>query len=150
MEIFTASAIALATGVTMKVLEKTGENIGEGLHEKTSNFIRFLKRQSPNTVTAIEESPNQPLNYGEAILEVETAVNNDENLAQALQELVKAVEENNNQKIAVQINQELSKIAEILKKKGNSSTIYQNKIEKLVNLAQGNATIKIDNQTINL
>ena len=143
-------AIALATGVVMKVLEKSGENLGENLHNKTYNFIRTLKPLSPNTVTALEKVPDQPLNYGEAILEVETAVKNDENLGNILQELVKAVEENDNQKIAKQINQELIKIAEILQNQDNSGAVYNNTIEKLVNLAQGNATINIESQTINL
>ncbi len=41
-------------------------------------------------------------------------------------------------------------ISEALKARPNQSDTYINKIEKLVNLAQGNAKIEIENQTINL
>jgi len=150
LTVLTTSAIALATGVIMKVLEKSGENIGESLHDKTYNFIRTLKNQSPDTVTAIEKVPDQPLDYGKAILAVVTAVKNDADLANILQELVIAVQENEDQKIAEKINEELSKIAEVLKNQNNSGAVYNNTIEKLVNLAQGNGNINIQNQTINL
>jgi hypothetical protein len=32
----------------------------------------YLKQLSPDTVTAIEKAPEQPLDYGQAILEVES------------------------------------------------------------------------------
>lgn len=150
MEPLTTAAIALGTAIAMKILEKTGENIGEAVHKKGFNFIRVLKPSSPNTTEAIEKAPEQPLDYGKAVLEVETAFNSNKQVAQASQELLKAVDENKNEKLAQQIQEELNKIVEALRNQSGSGAIYNNTIEKLVNLAQGNATIQIESQTINL
>jgi hypothetical protein len=47
---------------------------------------------SPDTVTAIEKAPEQPLDYGQAILEVESVAKTSPELSQIMTELVKAIE----------------------------------------------------------
>ena len=150
MEPLTTAAIALGTAIAMKILEKTGENIGEAVHKKGFNFIRSLKPSSPDTTEAIEKASEQPLDYGKAVLGVETAFNQDQQVAQASQELLKAVDESKNEKLAQQIQEELKKIAEALRNQSGSGVTYNNTIEKLVNLAQGNATIHIEEQNITI
>jgi hypothetical protein len=92
MEPFTTAAIAIGSVVATKALEKTGEKVGETLWQQTGNFLNSLKKESPDTVTAIEKAPGQPLDYGKAVLETETAAKANPEVAQRMQELVAMVE----------------------------------------------------------
>jgi hypothetical protein len=100
MEPLTTGAIAVATVLATKALEKIGENIGDTLSHKTQQFLEFLKQRLPGTFAAIEQAPEQPLNYGQAVLEIETAATTDPNISQAIQELVAAAKAAQNPKIA--------------------------------------------------
>ena len=90
MEPLTASAIAIGTVIATKALEKTGEKVGEALWDKTGQFLVTLKKHSPHTVVAIEKAPSQPLDYGKAVLEVESAAKANTEINQAMQELLAA------------------------------------------------------------
>jgi hypothetical protein len=81
-------------------LEKIGENIGDTLTHKTQQFSELLKQRLPGTFAAIEQAPEQPLNYGQAVLEIETAAKTDPNISQVIQELVAAAKAEQNPKIA--------------------------------------------------
>ena len=100
MEPLTTGAIAVATLLATKALEKIGENIGDTLTHKTQQFSELLKQRLPGTFAAIEKAPEQPLNYGEAVLEIETAAKTDPNISQVIQELVAAAKAEQNPKIA--------------------------------------------------
>jgi hypothetical protein len=100
MEPLTTGAIAVATLLATKALEKIGENIGDTLYNKTQQFSELLKQRLPGTFAAIEQAPEQPLNYGEAVLEIETAAKTDPNISQVIQELVAAAKAEQNPKIA--------------------------------------------------
>jgi hypothetical protein len=100
MEPLTTGAIAVATVLATKALEKIGENIGDTLSHKTQQFLELLKQRLPGTFAAIEKAPEQPLNYGQAVLEIETAATTDPNISQAIQELVAAAKAAQNPKIA--------------------------------------------------
>ena len=100
MEPLTTVAIAVATLLATKALEKIGENIGDTLYNKTQQFSELLKQRLPGTFAAIEKAPEQPLNYGEAVLEIETAAKTDPNISQVIQELVAAAKAEQNPKIA--------------------------------------------------
>lgn len=132
MEPLTAGAIAIGTVIATKALEKTGEKIGETLWDKTGKFLVTLKKHSPHTVVAIEKVPSQPLDYGKAVLEVESAAIAHPEVNQAVQELVAAAKAETNPKIVEIVNMpNLQKLA-----------------DKIVNYAQGD--IKIDTQHINI
>jgi len=90
MEPLTAGAIAIGTVIATKALEKTGEKVGEALWDKTGQFLVTLKKHSPDTVVAIEKAPSQPLDYGKAVLEVESAAKANPEVNQAMQELAAA------------------------------------------------------------
>ncbi|MDR9900250.1 hypothetical protein G7B40_037725 [Aetokthonos hydrillicola Thurmond2011] len=92
MEPLTASALAIGTVIATKALEKTGEKVGEALWDKTGQFLVTLKKHSPQTVVAIEKAPSQPLDYGKALLEVESTAKANPEVAQAAQELATATE----------------------------------------------------------
>lgn len=90
MEPLTAGAIAIGAVIATKALEKTGEKVGEALWDKTGQFLVTLKKHSPDTVVAIEKAPSQPLDYGKAVLEVESAAKANPEVNQAMQELAAA------------------------------------------------------------
>lgn len=100
MEPLTTSTVALATVVGMKVLEKTGENVGQVLWDKGRKFLESFKQESPDTVTAIERVAEQPLDYGEAILEIESAAKTNSEFAQNMEELAAAGKANPHPKLA--------------------------------------------------
>jgi hypothetical protein len=62
--------------------------------------LELLKKQSSATVTAIEKAPQQPLNYGKAVLEIEAAAKADPNINQSIQELIAAAKAEQNPKLA--------------------------------------------------
>lgn len=146
MEPITTAAIAIGSVVATKALEKTGEKIGEGLWEKAANFLVTLNKQSPQTVTAIEKVPEQPLDYGKAVLEVESAAQANPEVNNAMQELA-LLAENNPPSNWVEI---LTEIKACLEKSQQSlpSTFSQN-IGKAINAAQ-NQTIDQSNSTFNI
>ncbi|MDF5717367.1 MAG: hypothetical protein PUP93_26775 [Rhizonema sp. NSF051] len=92
MEPLTAGAIAIGTVIATKALEKTGEKVGESLWDKTGKFLVTLKKHSPHTVVAIEKAPEQPLDYGKAVLEVELAAKAHPEVNQSMQELIAAAQ----------------------------------------------------------
>lgn len=92
MEPLTTAAIAIGSVVATKALEKTGEKVGETLWQQADNFLNSLRNESPDTVTAIEKAPEQPLDYGKAVLETEAAAKANPEIAQRMQELVAMVE----------------------------------------------------------
>lgn len=138
MEPLTAGAIAIGTVIATKVLEKTGEKVGETLWDKTGQFLVTLKKHSPHTVVAIEKAPQEPLDYGKAVLEVESAAKADPKVAQAVQELVaeaktdpkvasilQALETNINSQAPTVINNH-TKLAEEIKNFFQGNNFYNN------------------------
>jgi hypothetical protein len=131
MEPLTA-AIAIGIVIATKALEKTGEKVGEALWDKIDKFLIKLKQQSPQTVTAIEKAPEQPLDYGKVVVEVESAAQTNPEVNQAMQELAAAAKAEPNPKIVEIVNMpNLQKLA-----------------DKIVNYSQGD--IKIETQNINI
>ncbi|MEH2358311.1 hypothetical protein [Nostoc sp.] len=100
MEPLTTAAIAIGSIIATKALEKTGEKVSEAVWDKTGKFLVTLKKHSPYTVAAIEKAPEQPLDYGKAVLEVESAAKANPEVAQAAQELAAAAKAEPNPKLA--------------------------------------------------
>lgn len=129
MEPLSTAAIAVGSVIATKALEKTTEKVTETLLDKTGKFLVKLKKQSPQTVSAIEKAPEQPLDYGKAVLEVESAAQANPEVNQAMQELVAVAKAEPN-----------PKIAEIL-----AMPNLQKLAEKIVNFAQGDINIQEQN-----
>lgn len=125
MDPLTTAAVALGTVVGTKVLEKTGENVGQVLWDKGANFLESLKQESPDTVTAIEKLPEQPLDYGQAVLEVESAAKNNSEIARTMEELAAAGKANPHPKFA----EVMEEIKEALKS-------HQSKVENYAKVAE--------------
>ncbi|MBD2505297.1 hypothetical protein [Anabaena azotica] len=133
MEPLTAGAIAIGTIVATKALEKTTEKGTEFLLDKAGKFLVTLKKHSPNTVVAIEKAPQEPLDYGKAVLEVESAAKDNPELAQAAQELATAAQTNPPSNLA-EILREIK--ASIEKSQQSYPTSFIQNIEKAINAAQ--------------
>jgi hypothetical protein len=142
MEPLITAAIAVSSVVATKALEKTGEKVGEALWDKTGQFLLKLKKQSPHTVTAIEKAPDQPLDYGKAVLEVESAAKADPEIAQAAQELAAAAKAESNPNLTEVIRD----ITEALNSQSPTNQTSIETIEKIVNFAQRD--INIQSQTV--
>lgn len=144
MEPLTTAAIAIGSVVATKALEKTGEKVGEVLWDKTGQFLVKLRKYSPQTVVALEKAPEQPLDYGKAVIDVESAAQADAEVAQAAQELAAAAKA----ETPSNLNEILIEIAETLKSQSPTNQTRIESIEKIVNFAQRD--INIQSQTINL
>jgi hypothetical protein len=105
MEPVTLTAGAIATLVLIKATEtateKATEKLGKLVVEKGGNLLSLLKSKFPSTATAIELSQQQPLDYRKAVLELEAATKDPE--------VAKAVEEVN-----TEVNRD-AKLAEAVK-----------------------------------
>lgn len=136
MEPLTTAAIAIGTVIATKALEKTGEKVGETLWDETGKFLVTLKKQSPHTVTAIEKAPEQPLDYGKAVVEVESAAKANPEVAQAAQELAAAAKAEPNPNFI----QLIQKIADNLKSQPQQPNVINNQklADEIKNVFQGN------------
>ena len=92
MEPLSTAAIAIGSVVATKALEKTGEKVGEALWNRTGKFLVTLKKHSPHTIAAIEKAPEQPLDYGKAVLEGEAAARENPEVNQAMQDVALSAE----------------------------------------------------------
>ena len=79
--------------------------MGETLWDKTGQFLLTLKKHSPHTVVAIEKAQEQPLDYGKALLEVESAAKANAEVNLAVQELAAAAKAETNPKIVEVLNE---------------------------------------------
>ena len=133
METLIAAIVAIGSVVATKALEKTGEEVGDVLFEKTRKFLSSLKKHSPDTVTAIEKASEQSLDYGQAVLEIQSFADANPEVNQTMQELAAATETNPPSNLA----EILKEIEEAVNKSQKSYplTFIQN-IEKAVNAAQ--------------
>lgn len=85
----TAVATAIATIVLTKALEKTGEKLGETALEESRKLIAQLRQKNklPLLGSATAENAQPPLDYGQAVLELKAAADQDTEIAQAVREV---------------------------------------------------------------
>lgn len=147
MEPTTLTAAAIATLVITKAFEKTGEKLGEKVLEEGGKLLSLLKHKEPSTATAIEKAQQQPLDYGQAVLErVETAANANPEIAQTVKDVEAAAKADPKFLQAVQALENAVKL--------QASTVHNygklaQEIEKIANVYQGNISIDNQNQTFN-
>lgn len=144
MDPLTGAAIAVGSIIATKALEKTGEKVGEKVWEQTGKFLTSLKQVSPDTVTAIEKAPEQPLDYGQAVLEVESVAKTSPELSQIMTELVDIVES----EPLPNLKDILNNIAKALQSQSFGQKTYIKTIEKIVNFAQRDININEQNITM--
>ncbi len=93
MEPLVLAATAIVTTIATKFFEKTGEQLSEEVFEKSEQFLTNLKQKAPETASAIAKVPQEPLDYGQAVLEVNALAQSDPELETELKRLVAAVQQ---------------------------------------------------------
>ncbi len=90
----TTAIVATGTAVVTKLVENiadnTGGKLGKAFCDATAKVMKILKQENPDAMMVIKPAPELPLDYGKAVLEIESAAKNNPQLAQAMQELAAA------------------------------------------------------------
>ena len=88
----TAVATAIATVLLTKSLEKVGENLGGVAWEQSGKLIEKLHNQNKLSLLTsnVKENQAQPLDYGQAVLELKAVADKDAEIAQAVVDVEKA------------------------------------------------------------
>jgi hypothetical protein len=100
MDPLTVAATAVAATVMTKAFEKTGEKLGEKVFDQSEKFLTSLRRKSPETASAIQKIPHEPLDFGQAVLEVDVLAKTDAELAAAIQVLAATAKQDPNPRLA--------------------------------------------------
>ncbi|MHC5729477.1 MAG: hypothetical protein ACYTXY_36210, partial [Nostoc sp.] len=133
----TAVATAIATTLWTKAQEKIGENIGGALWTAPGKLIELLrqKNKSPLLTTAVEGNEPQRLDYGQAVLELKAAADQDPEIAQAVVEVEAAV--NNDQSESAK---EIKKLVKLVEEINSHPSVVNNAklADEIKNLFQGN------------
>lgn len=134
----TAIGTAIATLISTKALEKTGENLADKIFEQGNNLLSLLNRKSSNIVSSIElaERKQQPFNYRQAVTELQAAAQDPE-VAKAIIELQASVNQAQSSKIAQMIQQ----VAGNLNSQQPTVVNYSKLAEDIKNVFQGNTII---------
>lgn len=85
--------IAIAGIVATGALSKVGENVTDEAVAKSKRLLSKIRAKSPKTAIAIERADQQPLDYGQAYLEIQAKSQSDEdfnNLLENMKSLVLA------------------------------------------------------------
>lgn len=149
METLLLNAVkAIASIVATKALEKPSEEAGEYLldkiKDKIKKFLSLLKKQSPDTLTAIEQASEKPLDYGEVVREVESAARANSEVKESMEELADYSEKNPPQNFA-EILEEIKKAIEQSSHPFPPNFIQN--IQKAINVAK---EMRIDKQDIKI
>jgi hypothetical protein len=148
MEPVTLTAGAIATLVLIKATEtateKATEKLGKLVVEEGRNLLSLIKSKSPSTAKAIELSQKQPLDYNQAVFDLQAAMK--------YPEVVKSVEEVDRAiKADPKVYQTIQAYATVLKSQPPTIQNLTNIIEKVVNFTQGHgASTSIQNQNITI
>ncbi|WP_414550601.1 hypothetical protein [Anabaena sp. CCY 0017] len=137
----TTFATAIATILWTKAQEKIGENLGDATWTLGGKLINLLrqKNKSPLLTSAVEGNEPQRLDYGEAVLELQKAAEQDPEIAQAVVEVEAAA------KAEPKLTQKIQEIENTLKSQQPTIQNLTQLAEKIGVVNQG----QINNQTNN-
>lgn len=124
-QLLTTSAVSLGTVIATKAYDKAGDLVIDTVFDKAKKFLQTLRQKSPETVTAIEQVDEQPLDYEQAVLEIEAAARSNSEVAEAMQELSAAAKA-----------QPISGLDEILQKIMESIESKSSRIENYEKVAE--------------
>jgi predicted nucleic acid-binding Zn-ribbon protein len=148
MAVVNTIAAISSNPLVSKPLEKIGENFGDLIWTQVGKLITKLREKKlvPRLIEAVEANEPQPLDYGQAVLELTEAAKKDPEIAQAVLDVEAAV--NNDQS---ETAKKIQKLAEEIK---NQSSVVKNynfsklaeeiKIEKGGILAQRGESGKVN------
>jgi|GEM_PF-1415898 len=131
MEPLEIAVAVLAVPFFTKAWEKTGEKFGEKLFEQGETLLQRLRGKSPKTVTAIEQVKEAPLDFGQAVLEVEAAAKAEPEIAEVVQQIEATVKEDS------QLAEAMQKVIEEIKSEPSTVENSSKLAEKINALFQG-------------
>ncbi|RCJ41205.1 hypothetical protein A6770_08990 [Nostoc minutum NIES-26] len=143
----TAVVTAIASILWTKAQEKIGENIGDAVWTQSGKLIQKLRQrhQAASLTSAVEANEPQRLDYGQAVLELTAAAEQDPEIAQAVVEVEATVNNDQSetakeiQKLADEIKSQPSvvnnfaKLAEEIKAEKGAMVAQQINIEQQTN-----------------
>lgn len=91
MEPLSTAAIAVATLILKKAFEKTGEKLGEAVSHQAAELLQLIQRKNLPQSNAIAQV-DQPIDAGQAVLELDAATKSDPELEQSVANLAGAVQ----------------------------------------------------------
>lgn len=140
----TAIAIWVLTSMAQGGLKTVGGKGGNFLLEKGGNLLKRIQAKLPKLAPHLKKGNLAPLDYGEAVLELEAAAQEDPELREAVQEV--ATQAQAEAQADPQLADEIAKIREALKSQQPSIQNLAKLAEKIGVVNQGS----INNQTNNL
>jgi hypothetical protein len=132
MDPLIAAFIAVSTSVLLKIGDKASDRFSDAVIDTTGDFFKRLRQTSPQTANAIELAKEEPLDYGQAVLEIEAAAKTDSELAQAVQAVGTAASS----------DPELREIINAANDKSWNVANFSKLAEKINNLYQAPVTIE--------
>lgn len=142
----TAVAAAMTTIFFTKTIEKTGDNLGEFLSNKTKLLVSKLSSKSTRLRGLLESNEKPPVEIGKAILEVKTIAEQDPEIAKEIRAIESAVQEEPNTKFQSGIQQVKQEASELFGQQYNIQNLTK-LAEKIAVLNQG--YIETQNNTFN-
>ncbi|MBS9395707.1 MAG: hypothetical protein HEQ29_22160 [Dolichospermum sp. LBC05a] len=100
MESITLVAVVTAiVTIASKPLEKIGENIGDVIWTQVGELITKLREKKlvPRLIKVVDSTETQPLDYGQAVLELTAAAKKDPEIAKAVLDVETAVNNNHSE-----------------------------------------------------
>jgi hypothetical protein len=140
MEPLSSAAIAVATIILTKALEKTGEGLGEVFTNQVGQLAKLVRDKNLPKTVAIEKA-NQPVDYGEAVLELEVAEKTDPELARMIGALAETVQTNPN------LLKKVQELTNLVKREPSIIHNHSKLAEKIGMVVQG-GTVNLDTMNV--
>lgn len=140
IETLTPAVVAVATLILKKAFEKTGEKLGEAISSQANQLMQLIKRK-PLPKTNEIEKPDQPINFGEAVLEVEAVSTTDSELKETIEKLAAIV------KADPQLAQSLSTYVTALQQSQPSTIQNYGKLAEKIGMVVQGGTVNLDSMS---
>ncbi|MGD1805124.1 hypothetical protein ACP6PL_06740 [Dapis sp. BLCC M126] len=135
MEPIELTAAAIALPFLTKYMEKAGEGLGEKTAEQVGKLWQVIQRKPADITPVLKSAETEafPVDFGQAILELEAATNQDAEINQAVIDVAKVAKEESPEDVK-KIEAEIEKI----KAQGPTVQNYGKLAEEIRNVIQGN------------
>ncbi|BAY91754.1 MULTISPECIES: hypothetical protein [unclassified Tolypothrix] len=136
MELVTLTVVvnAIASILWNKAQEKIGENIGDAVWTQSGKLIDKLRKKNklPLLTATVEADETQRLDYGQAVLELKAAAEQDPEIAQAVVDVEAAIKNDQSE-----TGKEIQKLVKEIT--SNPSVVNNAKLaDEIKNVFQGN------------
>lgn len=137
LEPFTPAVVAVATLILKKAFEKTGEKLGEAISSQANQLMQLIQRK-PLPKTGAIEKEDQPIDFREAVIEVEAVSTTDAELKETVEKLAAIV------KADPQLAQSLPAYATALQQSQPSTVQNYGKLAEKIGMVVQGGTVNLD------